>query len=80
MVASGFSVRLSVFPGWPFCPPGFLPDRSRRLLTRTDFFVRPSLDGGFAAVGTVQSELAFQLGDTHTLCRYHRPQFGVLRL
>ena len=30
---------------WPFCPPGFLPDRSRRLVTRAGFF-SPSLDGG----------------------------------
>jgi hypothetical protein len=34
MVASGFSVRLSVLQGWPFCPPGFLPDCSRRLPKR----------------------------------------------
>jgi hypothetical protein len=33
-------------PGWPFCPPVFLPERSRRLLTRAGFFFRPSLDGG----------------------------------
>jgi Asp-tRNA(Asn)/Glu-tRNA(Gln) amidotransferase A subunit family amidase len=35
-------------PRCPFCPPVFLPDRSRRLLTRTGFF-RPSLEGGFAS-------------------------------
>ena len=29
---------------WPFCPPGFLPDRSRKLDTRTGF-LSPSLDG-----------------------------------
>src|ERR1700733_2647335 len=29
----------------PFCPPGFLPDRSRKLDTRAGFF-SPSLDGG----------------------------------
>ena len=29
----------------PFCPPGFLLERSRRLLTRAGFF-SPSLDGG----------------------------------
>src|ERR1019366_7302687 len=34
-----------VSPLCPFCPPGFLPERSRRLLTRTGFF-SPSLDGG----------------------------------
>ncbi len=44
MVASGVSVRQSVSPGWPFCPPDFLPD-ARRLLTRGGFF-NPSLDGG----------------------------------
>ena len=31
MVVSGVSTRLNVLPGWPFCPPVFLPDRSRRL-------------------------------------------------
>src|SRR5215469_6602323 len=45
MIASGVSVRHSVSPGWPFWPPGFLPEGSRRLLTRTVFF-SPSLDGG----------------------------------
>ncbi len=45
MIASGVSVRHSVSPGWPFWPPGFLPEGSRRLLTRTGFF-SPSLDGG----------------------------------
>src|ERR1700687_4931741 len=45
MVASGVSVRRSVVPGWPFWPPVFLPDGSRRLLTRGGFF-SPSLDGG----------------------------------
>src|ERR1035438_8845103 len=30
-----------------FCPPGFLSERSRRLLTRAGFF-SPSLDGGLA--------------------------------
>ena len=45
MIASGVSVRRSVSPGWPFWPPGFLPERSRRLLTRAGFF-SPSLDGG----------------------------------
>src|ERR1700722_8503937 len=45
MVASGFSTRQSVSPGWPCCPPVFLPDGSRRLLTRGGFF-SPSLDGG----------------------------------
>src|SRR5271170_8126387 len=45
MVTSGVSVRHSVSPGWPFCPPVFLPDGSRKLLTRTGFF-SPSLDGG----------------------------------
>src|ERR1019366_3699054 len=43
---SGVSVRLNVLPGWPFCPPVFLPDRSRRFVTRTGFFFSPSLDGG----------------------------------
>jgi hypothetical protein len=46
MVASGASQRLNVLPGWPFCPPVFLPERSRRLATRTGFFFNPSLDGG----------------------------------
>jgi hypothetical protein len=45
MVTSGVSVRRNVSPGWPFCPPVFLPDGSRRLLTRAGFF-SPSLDGG----------------------------------
>ena len=34
MIASGVSVRHSVSPGWPFCPPGLLPECSRKLLTR----------------------------------------------
>src|ERR1019366_443642 len=34
-----------VSPLCPFWPPGFLPERSRRLLTRAGFF-SPSLDGG----------------------------------
>jgi hypothetical protein len=46
MVASGVSRRLNVLPGWPFCPPVLLPDRSRKLLVRAGFFFRPSLDGG----------------------------------
>jgi hypothetical protein len=45
MVASGVSTWQSVSPGWPFWPPVFLPDDSRRLLTRGGFF-SPSLDGG----------------------------------
>src|SRR5665648_803957 len=45
MVVSGVSVRRKVSPGWPVLPPVFLPDRSRRLLTRAGFF-SPSLDGG----------------------------------
>src|SRR5271170_2314816 len=45
MIASGVSFRRSVSPGWPFCPPGFLPDGSRKLLTRGGF-LSPSLDGG----------------------------------
>ena len=45
MVASGRSTRRSVSPGWPFCPPVFLPDGARRLLTRRGLF-SPSLDGG----------------------------------
>jgi hypothetical protein len=45
IVASGVSVRRRVSPGWPVCPPVFLPDGSRRLLTRGGFF-SPSLDGG----------------------------------
>src|SRR5271163_4197825 len=45
MIASGVSLRRSVSPGWPFCPPGFLPDGSRKLLTRGGF-LSPSLDGG----------------------------------
>src|SRR5271157_703187 len=44
-MASGVSVRRNVSPGWPFWPPVFLPDGSRRLLTRRGFF-SPSLDGG----------------------------------
>ena len=43
-MASGVAVRRNVSPGWPFCPPVRLPDRSRRLLTRGGFF-SPSLDG-----------------------------------
>ena len=35
----------NVSPGWPDCPPVFLPERSRRLLTRGGLF-NPSLDGG----------------------------------
>jgi len=34
-----------VSPLWPFCPPDFLPERSRRLVTRAGY-VNPSLDGG----------------------------------
>ena len=45
MTASGVSLRRNVSPGWPGCPPVFLPERSRRLLTRGGFF-NPSLDGG----------------------------------
>jgi hypothetical protein len=45
MVASGFSTWQSVSPGWPFWPPVFLPDDSRKLLTR-GAFLNPSLDGG----------------------------------
>ena len=41
----GFSDLPQVLALWPFCPPGFLPDRSRRLLARAGF-VSPSLDGG----------------------------------
>jgi hypothetical protein len=37
-----------VSPLCPFCPPGFLPDRSRKLDTRAGFF-SPSLDGGLPA-------------------------------
>src|ERR1035437_6669634 len=44
-MALGVSTRRNVSPGWPFCPPVFLPDGSRRLLTRGGFF-SPSLDGG----------------------------------
>src|SRR5271166_4815183 len=46
MVVSGSSVRRSVLPGWPFCPPVLLPDVSRRLLVREGFLLSPSLDGG----------------------------------
>src|SRR5271157_5100733 len=46
MVVSGSSVRRSVLPGWPFCPPVFLPDVSRRLLVRAGFLFSPSLEGG----------------------------------
>src|SRR5208282_1247829 len=46
MVVSGSSVRRSVLPGWPFCPPVLLPDVSRRLLVRAGFLFSPSLDGG----------------------------------
>ena len=45
MTASGVSLRRSVSPGWPCCPPRFLPDGCRRLLVRGGFF-SPSLDGG----------------------------------
>jgi len=44
-VVSGVAVRRSVLPGWPGCPPVFLPDFSRKLQMRVGFF-RPSLDGG----------------------------------
>jgi len=37
MVTSAVSVRHSVSPRWPFCPPVFLPDGSRKLLTRAGF-------------------------------------------
>src|SRR5262249_38273527 len=45
---SGFSTGRRVSPRWPFCPPGFLPDRSRKLLTRGSRggFFSPSLEGG----------------------------------
>ena len=49
--------------GMAFCPPVFLPDRSRRLLVRAGFFLQAIAGGWFAAVGTVQTELAFQFGD-----------------
>jgi len=45
MIASGVSLRGKVSPGWPCCPPVFLLEGSRRLLTRAGFF-SPSLDGG----------------------------------
>jgi len=43
--ASGSAVCRSVSPAWPFWPPGFLSDFSRKLRTREGFF-SPSLDGG----------------------------------
>ena len=42
---SGSEICRSVSPAWPFCPPGFLLDFSRRLRTRAGLF-SPSLDGG----------------------------------
>ena len=45
MTSPGSVTCRRVSPLWPFCPPGFLPDRSRRLFTRAGFF-SPSLDGG----------------------------------
>src|SRR5262249_15518781 len=47
-MTSEFSTGRRVSPRWPFCPPGFLPDGSRKLLTRAfrDGFVSPSLAGG----------------------------------
>src|SRR5215469_12104030 len=44
-MTSGFPTRRSVSPGCPFCPPVFLPERSRRLVVRGGFF-NPSLEGG----------------------------------
>ena len=67
MIASGVSVRRSVSPGWPFCPPGFLPERSRRLLTRAGFF-SPSLDGGLPLLLLFRPEPALQFGNA----RLHR--------
>jgi hypothetical protein len=45
MTVSGVWVWRSVSPGWPVCPPGFLPEGCRKLLVRAGFF-SPSLDGG----------------------------------
>jgi hypothetical protein len=45
MITSGSADCRRVSPSWPFCPPGFLPEDSRRLDTRAGFF-NPSLDGG----------------------------------
>src|SRR5215470_2642281 len=47
-MTSGFSTGRRVSPGWPFCPPDFLPDGSRKLWTRRTRagFFKPSLDGG----------------------------------
>src|SRR5688572_11374417 len=44
----GASTCRSVEPLWPFCPPGGLPDGSRRLRVRGSRFglCNPSLDGG----------------------------------
>ena len=41
----GWATCLSVSPLWPFWPPGFFPEASRRLRTRDGFF-NPSLEGG----------------------------------
>src|SRR3954466_8442345 len=48
MVTFGSATWRKVSPLWPVCPPGGLPDRSRRLRVRGSRlgFCSPSLDGG----------------------------------
>ena len=52
MIASGSATWRRVPPLWPFCPPGWRPDFSRRLLVRrllvfsAGGLFSPSLDGG----------------------------------
>src|SRR5215472_7646650 len=47
-MTSGFATGRRVSPRCPFCPPDFLPDGSRKLLTRgaRGGFFSPSLEGG----------------------------------
>src|SRR5215831_12208624 len=55
-MTSGFSTRRSVSPGCPFCPPVFLPDRSRRLVVRGGFF-NPSLEVRAHVRSTLENRL-----------------------
>src|SRR5271157_496504 len=77
MVVSGSSVRRSVLPGWPFCPPVFLPDVSRRLLAR-GFLVQSVAGRRFAAVAAVQAKAAFQFSDAGSERRDDLPLRAVL--
>ena len=76
MTPSGVSLRRSVSPGWPCCPPGFLPDDCRRLLVRGGFF-SPSLDGGLPLC-CCSARDDVQLGNARLLRQQQRDEL-VLR-